>query len=72
MEKIYKKVGDEVWIIPVGDPPSTPFLKEEVPVIPHKNEPINQANLEKLGEMKKYLNQKLSANNLYDIIWTRK
>ena len=52
MNKIYKKVGNEVWVIPCGEPPQTQFLKESKPTIPHSEEPINRANLIKLSQMK--------------------
>ncbi len=65
MDKIYKKVGNEVYVIPVaGNPPSHQFLKEEKPIIPHYEEKIDANNLGKFQKMKSFLKNKLSANNL--------
>ena len=51
MDKVYKRVGNEVWVIPIREPPSHQFLKEKA-IIPHQNEPINQEGLAKLRELK--------------------
>ena len=60
--KIYKKIGNEVWIIPVvGNPPLRSY-QETPPVIPHSQEKVDPAGLAKLRTLKSGLVNKLSLN----------
>lgn len=50
--KIYKKVGNEVYMIPIFDPPAHQFKEIEKPAIPHSGELIDEEGLKHYQQLK--------------------